>query len=39
MGGALIHRRNLLRFLPANPLLGGPEAFAQELQRLPDPMV
>ena len=35
----LTSRRRLLRFLAASPLLGGAEAFAQELHRLPDPMV
>jgi isopentenyl diphosphate isomerase/L-lactate dehydrogenase-like FMN-dependent dehydrogenase len=35
----LANRRRLLRFLAASPLLGGADAFAQELQRLPDPMV
>ncbi len=39
MGGTLIHRQNLLKFLAASPLLGDREAFAQELHRLPDPMV
>jgi isopentenyl diphosphate isomerase/L-lactate dehydrogenase-like FMN-dependent dehydrogenase len=32
-------RRRLLQFLAASPLLGGPAAFAQEVRRLPDPMV
>jgi 4-hydroxymandelate oxidase len=32
-------RRRLLQFLAASPLLGGTQAFAQEVQRLPDPMV
>jgi len=36
---ALASRRRLLQFLAASPLLGGAEAPAQELQRLPDPMV
>ncbi|HTE80975.1 MAG TPA: alpha-hydroxy acid oxidase, partial [Reyranella sp.] len=35
----LTSRRRLLSFLAASPLLGGPSAFAQELRRLPDPMV
>jgi len=35
----LTGRRRLLQFLAASPLLGGPAAFAQEVQRLPDPMV
>jgi 4-hydroxymandelate oxidase len=34
----LLARRRLLQFLAASPLLGG-EAFAQEVRRLPDPMV
>ena len=38
MGGALIHRRNLLRFLAASPLLAGSDALAQA-ERLPDPPV
>lgn len=38
MGGALTHRRKLLRFLAASPLLAGSEALAQ-VERLPDPMV
>jgi len=36
---ALASRRRLLQFLAASPLLGGADAFAQEVQRLPDPMV
>jgi 4-hydroxymandelate oxidase len=36
---ALTSRRRLLQFLAASPLLGGAQALAQELQRLPDPMV
>ncbi len=32
-------RRRLLQFLAASPLLGGAAAFAQEVRRLPDPMV
>jgi 4-hydroxymandelate oxidase len=39
MGRNALARRRLLRFLAASPLLGGTEAFAQELHRLPDPMV
>src|SRR6187431_3347145 len=35
----LTSRRRLLSFLAASPLLGGPAVFAQELRRLPDPMV
>ena len=35
----LASRRRLLQFLAASPLLGGAEAFAQDVQRLPDPMV
>jgi len=35
----LTSRRRLLSFLAASPLLGGPSALAQELPRLPDPMV
>ena len=35
----LTGRRRLLQFLAASPLLGGTAAFAQEVQRLPDPMV
>lgn len=35
----LTSRRRLLQFLAASPLLGGVEAFAQEMQRLSDPMV
>jgi 4-hydroxymandelate oxidase len=35
----LTSRRRLLHFLAASPLLGGQETFAQEMQRLPDPMV
>lgn len=35
----LTSRRRLLQFLAASPLLGGVEAFAQEMQCLPDPMV
>ncbi len=38
MGGDPLARRRLLQFLAASPLLGG-EAFGQEVQRLPDPMV
>lgn len=38
MGGTLIHRRNLLRFLAASPLLAGSDALAQ-VERLPDPSV
>jgi 4-hydroxymandelate oxidase len=34
----LTSRRRLLQFLAASPLLGGAEAFAQEVRRLPDPM-
>lgn len=36
---ALTGRRRLLQFLAGSPLLGGTPAFAQEVQRLPDPMV
>jgi isopentenyl diphosphate isomerase/L-lactate dehydrogenase-like FMN-dependent dehydrogenase len=36
---ALTGRRRLLQFLAGSPLLGGTPAFAQEGQRLPDPMV
>ena len=36
---ALTSRRRLLQFLAGSPLLGGTAAFAQEVQRLPDPMV
>jgi isopentenyl diphosphate isomerase/L-lactate dehydrogenase-like FMN-dependent dehydrogenase len=36
---AAASRRRLLHFLAASPLLGGPAAFAQEVRRLPDPMV
>ena len=36
---ALTGRRRLLQFLAGSPLLGGTAAFAQEVQRLPDPMV
>jgi isopentenyl diphosphate isomerase/L-lactate dehydrogenase-like FMN-dependent dehydrogenase len=36
---ALASRRRLFQFLAASPLLGGADALAQELQRLPDPMV
>jgi isopentenyl diphosphate isomerase/L-lactate dehydrogenase-like FMN-dependent dehydrogenase len=36
---SLASRRRLLQFLAASPLLGGAEAFAQDVQRLPDPMV
>jgi 4-hydroxymandelate oxidase len=40
MGGdTLTSRRRLLQFLAASPLLGGTEAFAQEVRRLPDPMI
>src|SRR3954451_18112240 len=39
MGRNALARRRLLRLLAASPLLGGTEAFAQELHRLPDPMV
>jgi isopentenyl diphosphate isomerase/L-lactate dehydrogenase-like FMN-dependent dehydrogenase len=39
MGRNALARRRLLQFLAASPLLGGAEAFAQELRRLPDPMV
>ncbi|MBN9091649.1 MAG: alpha-hydroxy-acid oxidizing protein [Reyranella sp.] len=39
MGRDALARRRLLHFLAASPLLAGPEAFAQELRRLPDPMV
>ena len=35
----LASRRRLLQFLAASPLLGGADAFAQEVHRLPDPMV
>jgi isopentenyl diphosphate isomerase/L-lactate dehydrogenase-like FMN-dependent dehydrogenase len=38
MGGALTHRRNLLRCLAASPLLAGSETLAQ-VERLPDPTV
>jgi len=38
MGRDALARRRLLQFLAASPLLGG-EAFAQEVRRLPDPMV
>src|SRR5262249_13064505 len=39
MGRDPLARRRLLQFLAASPLLGGAEAFAQELRRLPDPMI
>ena len=39
MGRNSLARRRLLQFLAASPLLGGTAAFAQEVQRLPDPMV
>jgi isopentenyl diphosphate isomerase/L-lactate dehydrogenase-like FMN-dependent dehydrogenase len=39
LASTLASRRRLLQFLAASPLLGGPAAFAQEVQRLPDPMV
>jgi len=39
MGGDALARRRLLQFLAASPLLGGADAFAQEVRRLPDPMV
>jgi isopentenyl diphosphate isomerase/L-lactate dehydrogenase-like FMN-dependent dehydrogenase len=35
----LASRRRLLQFLAASPLLGGADAFAQDVRRLPDPMV
>ena len=35
----LAHRRRFLQFLAASPLLASGEALAQELHRLPDPMV
>jgi 4-hydroxymandelate oxidase len=38
MGRNALARRRLLNFLAASPLLGGTEAFVQELRRLPDPM-
>ena len=39
MGRDALARRRLLQFLAASPLLGGADAFAQEVRRLPDPMV
>ena len=39
MGRDALARRRLLQFLAASPLLGGANAFAQEVRRLPDPMV
>ena len=39
MGGDALNRRRFLKFLAASPLLAASEALAQELQRLPDPMV
>jgi 4-hydroxymandelate oxidase len=39
MGRGPLARRRLLQYLAASPLLGGADAFAQEVRRLPDPMV
>jgi 4-hydroxymandelate oxidase len=39
MGRGSLARRRLLQYLAASPLLGGADAFAQDVRRLPDPMV